>query len=176
MSSLIQIKATINQEFYKSIISDFLFSIIKEGCRRKIAIEVLVPGYNDPRGDHINECIFNLYDSFNRRLVDPLFANDNDYEVCEYRPKPITVRLNNLQGLIKFIFNKPQVQSLGIYFHSEYSPTDTDLEIISTPIDEFTSTLETLIKKGDMFNYHYEFYYEKPKTQNSYTIEPHVDI
>ena len=164
MSSSIRIKTVLNYGFYEDDISDFLFSVIGEGCKRKIAVNVIDPGVNNPCGDQIYECSFYVFDSYNRLLVDPLFSNDIDYEVCHYRPEPIAVRLTNLQEFLRFILNLYQVNSLEVCIFSDEDSISLETQILSTTIDEFAQILRSYIQNGNSLNFYYKFIYNKGKS------------
>lgn len=97
-------------------------------------------------------------------MVDPLFSNDLDYEVCHYRPEPIAVRLTNLQEFLRFILNLYQVNSLEVCIFSEEDSISSETQILSTAIDEFAHILRSYIQNGNSLNFHYKFIYNKGKS------------
>lgn len=156
MSDSIYLKIRLKHEFYSFETSDFLFAIIEEGCRKKIALSVL-SHENNNLSEY--ECLINVSDSFNFTLVDPLIGSDRDYEVKEFRPEPLLDRLKLLQGLIEFIYNEESVQQIEVLLTS--GDRKFSEKIFSVELKKFAEYLEPLIREMRFPSFHYQFCWKK---------------
>lgn len=157
MSATLYLRVKLNNDFFDTITSAFLFKIIKEGCNRRIAITV----------DHENlvpfdqcECILALEDSFNFKLVTPLTGQDLDCEVVEYRPEPLNTRMMNLQEMLEFIMKESIVKRIDVYFTVSYDIDD--LDSINISVEEFAKVLEPMIANNRSPDFYFHCILEKP--------------
>ena len=123
MSEILAAKIKLNEKLESEIISEMLFSVVKEGCNRKIAIHILQRGSSF---DGINipylaldEIIILFTDSYNRDLTNPLIGHDIDYEVKEYRAEPLKQRLTNIQEYLEFIFDNKNILMMSVIWDIE---------------------------------------------------------
>ena len=142
MSDCLYVRIQLECDFFEKEVSEFLFEVVAEGCRRKIAVsffkDAFVPGKK--------ECVLALADSFNFDLGTPLIGNDLDYEVAEYRPLPLHERLLNLQRLYQFIYDQPIAHSVEAIFTLDF---DLDgLPEIEVELDRFADTYEELFRES----------------------------
>lgn len=142
MSRSIFIILSLNVPFFSQCVSDFLFSVVEEGCKRHIAVSF--PD-NEEMHSYKETCYLGLSDSYNFSLVSPLIGNDEDAEVIEYRPKPLHDRLQNLQGLLSMILCNDLVEKMETCFTMNYDIDD--LEIIDADIAEFADIMPSILGK-----------------------------
>ena len=156
MSDSIYLKIQLKHEFYSFETSNFLFTIVEEGCKRKIALSVLAHENNNLTE---YECLMSVSDSFNFTLVDPLIGLDQDYEVKEFRSEPLIDRLKVLQKLFEFIYKQEEVQQVEILLTSEELRFDE--KKLSVELKKFAEYLEPLIKETKLPSFHYQFCWKK---------------
>ena len=140
-----------------------LFSVVKEGCNRKIAIHILQRGSSF---DGINipylaldEIIILFTDSYNRDLTNPLIGHDIDYEVKEYRAEPLKQRLTNIQEYLEFIFDNKNILMMSVIWDIEDLTFDN--KSIDVSLKDFAKIMTELINATKHLP-HYQFCWRKP--------------
>lgn len=156
MSDSIYIRVGLTKEFYCNEISEFLFSIIEEGCRKRLAINIVSPDLIDCES---TECIISLSDSYNFQLVNPLIGKDYDGEVLKYRPVPLCDRLLNLQNFFKSILKESVVKQIEVFFTENYDIDD--LENVEVDIQDFAHMFEPTIINNKWSGLSHRFFWTR---------------
>lgn len=163
MSEILAAKIKLNEKLESEIISEMLFSVVKEGCNRKIAIHILQRGSSF---DGINipylaldEIIILFTDSYNRDLTNPLIGHDIDYEVKEYRAEPLKQRLTNIQEYLEFIFDNKNILMMSVIWDIEDLTFDN--KSIDVSLKDFAKIMTELINATKHLP-HYQFCWRKP--------------
>lgn len=142
MSRSIYVKVSFDRDYFTDEVSDYLFDVISEGCRRKIALSVICE--NLPPCEK-EECYLELNDSFNFKLVTPLIGSDCDAEVEEHRPEPFKVRYDNLKDILLYILRNDIVKRIVVFLTMDYDIEG--LDEISIKPDNFSEVLDGLLKE-----------------------------
>lgn len=159
MSTEFTITVQTKHRYFSPETSDFLFSVVGEGCRRKIALGVIQPPVNDRLSFCTYECRFDVSNRFNNLLANPLFQADDDPEVAEYLPVPLRVRLDNLQGLFEFILSSDEAVCLRVFIDSGFKADD--YSPLPVPIEDFAEKMEQIITGMRTPAFYYEFCWTK---------------
>ena len=163
MSEILAAKIKLNKTLESEIISDMLFSVVKEGCNRKIAIHILQRGssFDGINIPHLalDEIIILFTDSYNRDLTNPLIGHDRDYEVKEYRAESLQQRLKNIQEYLEFIFNQENVLLVNVIWDIENLTFDD--KNIDVSLKDFAKFMTKSINATEHLS-HYQFCWRKP--------------
>ena len=162
MSEVLAAKLKLKKALDSDIISDMLFSMVKEGCNRKIAVHILQKGSSfdgiDTPDLALDELIILFTDSYNRDLTNPLIGSDRDYEVKKYRPEPLQQRLINIQKYFEFIFDNKNILMMSVVWDIEdLTFNDTNMNV---SLKDFAKVMTELIDTA-ISSSHYQFCWKK---------------
>ena len=112
MSSTIVLGLQTNCDFFSEKATQLLFSIVKKGCRSKIAMEILDSDVIQRKN---NQCFIALSDSYNYKMCEPLIGKDGDYEVIRNGNRKLHERLTKLARLLFYVSKLKNVTALDVF-------------------------------------------------------------
>ena len=168
MSCVIGIKAKLRTDWCSDQSSECIFSIIKYGCEKKLGITLEI----DDRGDYDlanDETLLYVDHSFVYNVADPLLGRDNDWEVKEFRPKPLFERLSLLQDLFSFILSQDNVIRIEVFiteygyviFTKDGKLLPKDKMLRQTKLENFAKETEQMIENSNGTVHDSLYYWEK---------------
>lgn len=141
-------------------ISDDCFDIVTEACKRKIAINQL--HYHD----YVDRFWFEREVTLGKNTM--MLELSNSYIFClaeEFLLNDLSIpeiphieRLTNLQGLLEFIFNLPNVDCISVYMCTDYYEEE-DFETINCSFADFAPIMKE--KLNPTLTYAYKCIFSK---------------